>query len=153
MSGFASDYSGVYGCGLIVVLIVMVFPPDPSPCQPSSAHDRAGVDVPRLTGDRGRSITCKEDRDVRDLNRIEATRQDRKSTRLNSSHRTISYAVFCLKKKTKSYRPQYRTGFSSMLDPFSNSLFATSIWPPSSSACIALCPSVEATFPLTSAPL
>src|SRR5437762_9533502 len=26
--------------------------------------------------------------------------QDRKSTRLNSSHRCISYAVFCLKKKT-----------------------------------------------------
>src|SRR5437763_3344404 len=28
--------------------------------------------------------------------------QDRKSTRLNSSHRCISYAVFCLKKKTLS---------------------------------------------------
>src|SRR5437762_9187958 len=27
-------------------------------------------------------------------------REDRKSTRLNSSHRCISYAVFCLKKKT-----------------------------------------------------
>src|SRR5438067_12701255 len=27
-------------------------------------------------------------------------RQDRKSTRLNSSHVSISYAVFCLKKKT-----------------------------------------------------
>src|SRR5256885_6719555 len=27
---------------------------------------------------------------------------DRKSTRLNSSHLVISYAVFCLKKKTKS---------------------------------------------------
>src|SRR5437762_8046696 len=27
-------------------------------------------------------------------------RTDRKSTRLNSSHRCISYAVFCLKKKT-----------------------------------------------------
>src|SRR5438309_5544540 len=27
--------------------------------------------------------------------------QDRKSTRLNSSHSSISYAVFCLKKKTK----------------------------------------------------
>src|SRR5207248_9211173 len=27
-------------------------------------------------------------------------KEDRKSTRLNSSHRTISYAVFCLKKKT-----------------------------------------------------
>src|SRR3712207_6939485 len=28
--------------------------------------------------------------------------QDRKSTRLNSSHANISYAVFCLKKKNKS---------------------------------------------------
>src|SRR5437762_6897795 len=28
-------------------------------------------------------------------------KQDRKSTRLNSSHRCISYAVFCLKKKKK----------------------------------------------------
>src|SRR5437867_5069202 len=27
--------------------------------------------------------------------------EDRKSTRLNSSHRTISYAVFCLKKKNE----------------------------------------------------
>src|SRR2546428_1969862 len=33
---------------------------------------------------------------------------DRKSTRLNSSHDQISYAVFCLKKKNKStYRPYY----------------------------------------------
>src|SRR5690348_17702862 len=30
-----------------------------------------------------------------------AARLDRKSTRLNSSHPSISYAVFCLKKKTK----------------------------------------------------
>src|SRR5258708_22083531 len=29
-------------------------------------------------------------------------RQDRKSTRLNSSHQIISYAVFCLKKKKKT---------------------------------------------------
>src|SRR5207248_9500040 len=29
---------------------------------------------------------------------------DRKSTRLNSSHRTISYAVFCLKKKKKKQK-------------------------------------------------
>src|SRR5690242_21290767 len=28
---------------------------------------------------------------------------DRKSTRLNSSHMSISYAVFCLKKKTKKH--------------------------------------------------
>src|SRR5258708_28336503 len=32
-------------------------------------------------------------------------RKDRKSTRLNSSHQIISYAVFCLKKKN---RPQLR---------------------------------------------
>src|SRR5207248_5629744 len=31
-----------------------------------------------------------------------AISRDRKSTRLNSSHRTISYAVFCLKKKKTS---------------------------------------------------
>src|SRR2546430_9649094 len=30
---------------------------------------------------------------------------DRKSTRLNSSHSQISYAVFCLKKKKKTLRP------------------------------------------------
>src|SRR3712207_7772951 len=34
---------------------------------------------------------------VVDLTRI--SRRDRKSTRLNSSHANISYAVFCLKKK------------------------------------------------------
>src|SRR5256885_4306673 len=32
-------------------------------------------------------------------------RPDRKSTRLNSSHLVISYAVFCLKKKKKSVVP------------------------------------------------
>src|SRR5438034_8539284 len=33
-------------------------------------------------------------------------RRDRKSTRLNSSHTVISYAVFCLKKKKQKKRPQ-----------------------------------------------
>src|SRR5256885_7289391 len=34
--------------------------------------------------------------------------RDRKSTRLNSSHLVISYAVFCLKKKKKKYPlPRY----------------------------------------------
>src|SRR5690606_41742312 len=32
-----------------------------------------------------------------------ARRSDRKSTRLNSSHVKISYAVFCLKKKKREY--------------------------------------------------
>src|SRR2546426_2039901 len=33
--------------------------------------------------------------------RLNAAKLDRKSTRLNSSHLVISYAVFCLKKKKK----------------------------------------------------
>src|SRR2546429_4527415 len=33
--------------------------------------------------------------------------EDRKSTRLNSSHGYISYAVFCLKKKTNHITPRY----------------------------------------------
>src|SRR5690242_20871393 len=33
--------------------------------------------------------------------------EDRKSTRLNSSHMSISYAVFCLKKKKKNTRQAY----------------------------------------------
>src|SRR3712207_8032669 len=37
---------------------------------------------------------------------------DRKSTRLNSSHANISYAVFCLKKKNKTSLP-LRTASSS----------------------------------------
>src|SRR5690606_40508425 len=39
------------------------------------------------------------------LTELSQGRVDRKSTRLNSSHVKISYAVFCLKKKT--HRPQY----------------------------------------------
>src|SRR5437763_12093608 len=39
---------------------------------------------------------------VHPLTRRQAHAVDRKSTRLNSSHRCISYAVFCLKKKKKN---------------------------------------------------
>src|SRR5438445_5760601 len=37
----------------------------------------------------------------RNSSRSKGSRRDRKSTRLNSSHANISYAVFCLKKKKK----------------------------------------------------
>src|SRR5207244_6802493 len=46
-----------------------------------------------------------------DVRHIISRRVDRKSTRLNSSHQIISYAVFCLKKKKKeairSTEPKY----------------------------------------------
>src|SRR5436190_18423329 len=35
---------------------------------------------------------------------MDANEEDRKSTRLNSSHTVISYAVFCLKKKNKKIK-------------------------------------------------
>src|SRR3712207_7419768 len=38
-----------------------------------------------------------------DFSRLNQALTDRKSTRLNSSHANISYAVFCLKKKKKSW--------------------------------------------------
>src|SRR2546426_2142495 len=51
---------------------------------------------------------------VQRINEIEKTTDhdviaftDRKSTRLNSSHLVISYAVFCLKKKTEPSRATY----------------------------------------------
>src|SRR5438477_5559084 len=40
---------------------------------------------------------------------IEVAVRDRKSTRLNSSHMSISYAVFCLKKKKKNYHETYHS--------------------------------------------
>src|SRR2546427_5744619 len=47
---------------------------------------------------------------------------DRKSTRLNSSHSQISYAVFCLKKKKKTYTltrpsaPSYKSSAATALN-------------------------------------
>src|SRR2546422_8273700 len=48
------------------------------------------------------ALEAKERLDLADDFTAGAVR-DRKSTRLNSSHGYISYAVFCLKKKKKSY--------------------------------------------------
>src|SRR5947207_10564299 len=45
--------------------------------------------------------TARFEREARDFE-LRVSLQDRKSTRLNSSHTVISYAVFCLKKKKKN---------------------------------------------------
>src|SRR5437868_10516360 len=75
-------HHGVIGSGADVDDVVAAFEPFVPrwmPEQPLSAFD----DGDNLLA-RGRSV---------------ATDEDRKSTRLNSSHVSISYAVFCLKKK------------------------------------------------------
>src|SRR5258705_8209625 len=43
------------------------------------------------------------------VSRTNCVNTDRKSTRLNSSHLGISYAVFCLKKKKTTYEPTANT--------------------------------------------
>src|SRR5262245_62685202 len=48
------------------------------------------------------------------------TSPDRKSTRLNSSHLGISYAVFCLKKKNKNHQRTTSTDFHSTHTALSN---------------------------------
>src|SRR5260221_2090058 len=47
---------------------------------------------------------------------------DRKSTRLNSSHTVISYAVFCLKKKTNKHCMTYETQPSAFIVYYLSSL-------------------------------
>src|SRR5437879_10318670 len=69
-----------------------------------AGSDSRGVGVPIADGDVGRRERRRIDEPV------ERDHEDRKSTRLNSSHRCISYAVFCLKKKKKKHtrtRPYY----------------------------------------------
>src|SRR5437763_8104918 len=59
-----------------------------------------GEDVhPRFYNRQENLTLCDDDIDE------ERDELDRKSTRLNSSHRCISYAVFCLKKKIKINNP------------------------------------------------
>src|SRR3989337_3943569 len=59
-----------------------------------SLHDALPISDRGHGADRGRAGLC-----------LGGRHQDRKSTRLNSSHGSISYAVFCLKKnKRQDYR-------------------------------------------------
>src|SRR3712207_7987147 len=55
---------------------------------PGDRRDKDIISVGTICGKNFDYLYVKEDRD-----------KDRKSTRLNSSHANISYAVFCLKKK------------------------------------------------------
>src|SRR2546427_7902205 len=68
-------------------------------------RDARGGDV----AERARRALRREAVEPRGVDRIAAVRPslvDRKSTRLNSSHSQISYAVFCLKKKKKRHEPR-----------------------------------------------
>src|SRR5947209_19420788 len=71
----------------------------------SPVHDDGGVarlmaDIVRLTADDRLEI---QELLHRYMFVLDGGDKDRKSTRLNSSHANISYAVFCLKKKKKTH--------------------------------------------------
>src|SRR5256885_11320352 len=65
----------------------------------STARRRAKDSTPRLRREPREGGTRLGDVGLQLGVRVYPNRRDRKSTRLNSSHLVISYAVFCLKKK------------------------------------------------------
>src|SRR3712207_8041735 len=77
--------------------------------QPAGTEGRRpGVVVPVVQGDQG---------DLTGQAGHPQVAEDRKSTRLNSSHANISYAVFCLKKKTNSIKLTFAIHHPT-IDPF-----------------------------------
>src|SRR5207253_8838341 len=87
-------------------LLFFFTPPSPSAFYSLSLHDALPISFLVLPSDQRRAIIavwdfCRAVDDAVDEEPSEAAQglPDRKSTRLNSSHVAISYAVFCLKKK------------------------------------------------------
>src|SRR2546429_1814846 len=70
-----------------------------------SLHDALPIFIMVLTFTGSLSVAEAGRKQVRVmlLDALSCTQKDRKSTRLNSSHGYISYAVFCLKKKKKTH--------------------------------------------------
>src|SRR5262245_66252785 len=82
---------------LCLVLFLMIRRPPRSTLFPYTTLFRSEIAM-RLSADQARDRGIAG---VREDRRRSRDRADRKSTRLNSSHLGISYAVFCLKKKKK----------------------------------------------------
>src|SRR5438552_12859843 len=83
-----SATSEIYTLSLHDALPILISPPGKQDRGPAEQYEvmRAGC---------GHSVIVKQGE------QIPRYVQDRKSTRLNSSHQIISYAVFCLKKKSR----------------------------------------------------
>src|SRR5205085_6462512 len=67
-----------------------------------TAQDKAAVTSIRATTDKAADAFDQAAQNMPDKSGLQ--RRDRKSTRLNSSHSQISYAVFCLKKNKAEHR-------------------------------------------------
>src|SRR5437879_12236470 len=82
-------YSQSLRARAVPFVLLLIRQPPTSTLFPYTTLFRSGVPAPRRVAPRGRRLGGERPDPLR----------DRKSTRLNSSHRCISYAVFCLKKK------------------------------------------------------
>src|SRR5699024_11268295 len=58
-----------------------------------------------------KNLAVKKDEWTAYSDKVKSDLEDRKSTRLNSSHVSISYAVFCLKKKRKHKKKKQHTEY------------------------------------------
>src|SRR5437762_11070224 len=67
-------------------------------------HSNGGLVAMRALLDRAKDFPAKQPHKIHRIVMFTPL-TDRKSTRLNSSHRCISYAVFCLKKKNRNEHP------------------------------------------------
>src|SRR5438445_3800471 len=77
----------------------MIRRPPRSTLFPYTTLFRSGMPAQNAGLEAGRKALNRFDHEVGDFFPVIVTVENRKSTRLNSSHANISYAVFCLKKK------------------------------------------------------
>src|SRR5438876_3634768 len=104
--------SQVYKTAILLLFFLMIRRPPRSTLFPYTTlfRSRVGCLLPLLCGKRRLGLVQQ---------RLRLGGQDRKSTRLNSSHPSISYAVFCLKKKyvcnTSSIQPRQYSPFQLLL--------------------------------------
>src|SRR5207302_10937631 len=113
---YATDFCVLHFCAICLLcvcclsLIFFFFFNDTSPTEiyTLSLHDALPISYVSFADVRpvlsALSDILPPDLKGQDAARAEAAWTDRKSTRLNSSHVKISYAVFCLKKKKKNYQ-------------------------------------------------
>src|SRR4051794_41220575 len=92
--GFLDDHLGVFAQLRLLELALEEL------CRPSQAAERI-LDLVREVADQLAVRLLLEHQALLARMAFEQQSKDRKSTRLNSSHPSISYAVFCLKKKKK----------------------------------------------------
>src|SRR5256885_10772645 len=109
--------------------------PRPAPRPGARSHSQKGACAPRSCGPTRRSVPLAGPV----LSTAAAAGRDRKSTRLNSSHLVISYAVFCLKKKTitlsiRSTIPQHPRRLPIRLPPTSDR--CANLNPSAASLCV-----------------